>query len=74
VTGEVARRLRNARDELEHARDFDYVVVNDDLEKAVRQVRTIVEAESLRPGRAPDLDADVARLRAEIDELLRTDF
>lgn len=74
VTREVARRLNNARDELRRAADFDYVVVNDDLEQAVREVRTIVDAEGLRPSRVLDLDADVARLSAEIDELLRTEF
>lgn len=70
VTGEVERRIRNARSELEQARDFDYVVVNEDLERAVGEVRAIVAAERLRPDRARDLDADVARLRSEIDELL----
>lgn len=74
MSGEMAQRLRNARTELEGAADFDYVVVNDDLEEAVRDVRTIVDAEGLKPGRALDLDADVARLRAEIDELLRTEY
>lgn len=74
VSGEVAQRLRNARDELARAVDFDYVVVNDDLEEAVREVRTIVDAEGLRPDRALDLDADVARLRAEIDELIRSEY
>ncbi|MDX1568155.1 MAG: hypothetical protein R3223_10175, partial [Longimicrobiales bacterium] len=67
---EVERRIRNAREELEHARDFDYVVVNDDLKDAVRRIREIVEAENLRPDRAEDLDRDVERLREEIDALL----
>lgn len=67
---DVERRIRNARAELEHADDFDYVIVNDELDRAVREVRSIVDAENLRPSRALDLAADVARLQTEIDEVL----
>lgn len=70
ASGEVRRRLRNAREELRRAAEFDYVVVNDELERAVGEVRTIVGAEILRPSRALDLDGDVERLRAEIARLL----
>ncbi len=69
-TEEVTRRLRAAQGELEAARDFDYIVVNDDLEHAVAQVRAIVEAEGHRPARATDFLREVARLRSEIDGLL----
>ena len=68
---EVARRLRNARDELERAADFDYVVVNDDLEEAVGAVRAVVRAEAHRPTRALDLTADVAALRDGVVRVLR---
>lgn len=48
-------RLRNARDEIEHWREYDYVVVNDDLERAFQSVRSIVSAERLRRDRRPGL-------------------
>jgi guanylate kinase len=67
---EVKRRLRAGKAELEEAAHFDYIVVNDDLERAVARVRAIVEAESHRPGRALDLSGEVARVRREIDELV----
>lgn len=67
---EVRRRLAAAREELERASDFDYVVVNDSLEEAVRQVQAIVKAESHRPGRARALSEEVERLRSEIDRTL----
>lgn len=67
---EVVRRLRNAREELESARDFDYVVVNATLEDAVRTMRAIVASESHRPARARDLAADVRRLQRDIDEVI----
>lgn len=64
---EVRRRLRAAHRELEQAVHFDYIVVNDDLERAIARVRAIVEAESHRPLRALDLPGEVARLRTEIE-------
>jgi guanylate kinase len=67
---EVARRLRNARAELEAAAEFDYVVVNDDLEGAVRQVRDIVRAEAHRPPRAAGLEEGIQRLQTAIDRML----
>jgi len=36
---QIARRLATAKRELERIHEFDYVVVNDDLESAVAQVR-----------------------------------
>ena len=39
----VARRLRAASEELPAVEDFDYVVVNDDLERCLGTIRGIVE-------------------------------
>jgi guanylate kinase len=36
--GVIARRLRNARDEIAARGEFDHVVVNDDLERAVDEI------------------------------------
>lgn len=71
---EVRRRLRAARDELSEAAEFDYVVVNEDLDGAVDEVRGIVKAERRAPRRAADLTAAVARLREEIDRILGQAF
>jgi guanylate kinase len=68
---EVERRLRASGAELAEAVHFDYIVVNDDLDRAISRVRAIVEAESHRPSRALDLQGEVARLRREIDEVAR---
>ena len=67
---ELARRLKNARMEMDAAKGFDYVVVNDDLEGAVRQVREIVRAETHRSSRALDLEGEVERIRGAIDRIL----
>jgi guanylate kinase len=51
----IAQRLKNARDEIEHWREYDYVVVNDDLDRAFHSVECIVAAERLRRDRRPGL-------------------
>ncbi len=43
----IETRLRNAYNELQWSRKFDYQIVNDDLERAYRQLREIVERECL---------------------------
>lgn len=48
---QIRRRLEVARRELEAARDYDYVVVNDDLETCVTDVRGLVLAERARTDR-----------------------
>lgn len=47
----VVKRLANSRGELAAAKDYDYVVVNEDLEKAVAQIDCILTAETLRTSR-----------------------
>ena len=47
----IRRRLENARGEMEHWRQYDYVVVNRDLEETVRAVAGILRAERLRASR-----------------------
>lgn len=51
----IEQRLKNAREELEHWREYDYVVVNQDLDKAFHEVQAIVAAERLRRDRRPGL-------------------
>lgn len=51
----IATRLANSRAEIEHWREYDYIVVNDDLDRAFKSVRAIVKAERLRRDRRPGL-------------------
>jgi guanylate kinase len=67
---EVRRRLAAAHEELAEARHFDYIVVNDDLDRAISRIRAIVEAESHRPSRALDLEGELVRLRSQIDDVM----
>jgi len=46
---DTARRLRNARAEVRAYAEFDYVVVNDDLDRAVADLKTVIRAARHRP-------------------------
>jgi guanylate kinase len=48
---EIDRRLANAPGEMRRYREYDYLVVNEDLPTALAQVSAIVEAERVRVGR-----------------------
>ena len=61
----IATRLANAKAEIEHWHEYDYVVVNDDLERAFGSVKAIVEAERLRRDRRPGLFGFVSGLLGE---------
>lgn len=61
-------RLRNARAELGEVGRYHYVVVNDDLERAVDQVSAIIDAEGLRHDRVDEVEAQVEALIAQLEE------
>jgi guanylate kinase len=46
---DVERRLRDARGEVKACREFDYVVVNDDLDRAAADLQAVIVASRLRP-------------------------
>ncbi|HXS42270.1 MAG TPA: guanylate kinase [Stellaceae bacterium] len=61
----VLARMAKSADEMSHWAEYDYVVVNRDLEESVREVRAILEAERRRRERQIGLAAFVNRLRGE---------
>ena len=64
---QMVRRLTGARVELEAVNWYQYVVVNDDLERAYAQVASIVDAETVRHRRFPLLNERVRQLADELD-------
>lgn len=44
----IARRMRDARSETEHYAEYDYLLVNDDFDTALAQLRAVVTAERLK--------------------------
>lgn len=61
----ISVRLDNAREEIQHWREYDYVVINEDLNLAFDSVRAIVTAERLRRDRRPGLFDFVSTLLGE---------
>jgi guanylate kinase len=68
---QLTTRMRTARAELEAVTDFDYVVVNDDFEDALRTIEAIVAAERERVDRQPHIEKMLDGLRADIDEIIQ---
>ena len=60
-------RLRSAREELREVGGYQYVVVNDNLERAYGQVASIVDAETVRHARLPLLDERLTELIDALD-------
>jgi len=62
----ITRRLRNAAEEIQHWKEYDYVLVNRDLDKSFARVRAILTAERLKRVQLPDLEGFVARLLGDL--------
>ncbi len=52
---DLALRLKNSRSEVEHYREFQYVVLNDDAEKAAKLLASIIYAERARRERQEEV-------------------
>jgi len=63
----LRRRLAIATEELRAVPDYDYVVVNDELDRAVEDVESIVSAETRRATRRDGLPDKVESIRREIE-------
>ena len=63
-TDVVAARMSKASDEISHYREYDYILVNDDLDQTIAEVKAIIQAERLRRDRQVGLTDFVKRLRA----------
>jgi guanylate kinase len=44
----ITRRMAAARQEISHVREYDYVIINENLDKALRELVCVVQAERLR--------------------------
>jgi guanylate kinase len=60
---EVSRRMAKAADEMSHWAEYDYIIVNHDIESSTRRVQAILQAERLRRERQVGLSEFVKTLR-----------
>ena len=62
-SGEVIeRRLKNAREEIAQWEAYDYVLINDDLQRTFKDLRAILDCERLRRERHPELSSFIGGL------------
>ncbi|MBZ0124012.1 MAG: guanylate kinase [Roseovarius sp.] len=64
----IARRMQKSWDEISHWAEYDYVLINDDLEDTFARLTTVVSAARLRRVQQPGLNAHVRRLHREFEE------
>ena len=62
----VAKRMAEASNEISHWAEYDYVLINDDLDQCDRSISTILNAERMRRHRRIGLDTFVKRLRKHL--------
>ncbi len=62
----IKTRMAKAADELSHWAEYDYVVINDEIERAFADVRTILAAERLKRERQPALSGYVRGLIGQL--------
>jgi guanylate kinase len=65
---QLLARLRSALDELRAVEAYGYVVVNDDLDRAVGRVGAIIDAETMRRERTSGLREAVERLSDQLEQ------
>jgi guanylate kinase len=61
----IAARMAKADGEISHWAEYDYVIVNDDLDRAQKQVEAILTAERLKRARQPGLSAFVKSIDSQ---------
>ncbi len=65
----ITRRMQKSWDEISHWGSYDFVLVNDDLDRSFEDLKTIVTATRLRRLQQPSLVDHVRKLQSEFEDL-----
>ena len=65
----IAERLRNAAEEFLHWNEYDYILVNRDLDKSFARLRAILTAERLKRVKMSNLESFVTGLLADLKKI-----
>jgi len=71
-TEKIIKRFKKAYQEINYYNNYNYVVINDDLDTAVRKVEAILVSERLRVSRIENVY--VGNMEEELHEALRDDM
>ena len=63
----IANRMAQSRDEISHWAEYDYVIVNRDVDAAEAELKTVLMAERSRANRQPGLNEFVRGLNKEFE-------
>ena len=63
TTKEMKKRMNLVQDEISHFPEYDYLVINKDLNKCVKQIQNIIKAERLKRSRLNNLTKFVNKFR-----------
>ncbi len=63
----IKNRMALARDEISHWPEYDYVLINNDLDKTENDLKTIIKAERLKLSQQPKIVDDVRTLNNEFE-------
>ena len=64
----IDARVKRAAEESEGIEQYDYILINDDLEKCVDQLHMLVECQKMKPAANEEL---IQRIRTEVKELAK---
>ena len=65
----IEKRMAEGRNEISHWPEYDYVLVNDDLDETEEKLKTIITAERMRLSQQPSLVETVRVLGKEFEDL-----
>tara|TARA_B100001057_G_scaffold493714_1_gene588788 strand:- start:537 stop:1193 length:657 start_codon:yes stop_codon:yes gene_type:complete len=64
----IEKRMAESRDEISHWPEYDYVLVNDDLDQTEQKLKIIITAERMRLSQQPSLVEIVRALNKEFED------